>query len=169
MTWPVAKPKSEEYAYVDPKNAHYGVARLGPTYHPLDCFHKFDRKEMEHNLSHRLFYPFWGSLIFVFGCAYQNWIRKRPLYSTIYKYGFAIAGGVAVGEFFWHAGRYYAAKRDAVLQHYLELHYDDFPVVGEKSTKSDRLQLCHLIYFLLLCVERKKYKDVFGIWIPIRG
>ncbi|KAH8378034.1 hypothetical protein KR093_008532 [Drosophila rubida] len=76
---------------------------------------------------------------------FANWGFRKPVFAGIQKHiAFALIGGAA-GTFFDGKRNEYAAKRDAVLRHYIELHPDDFP-------KTDR----------------KKYSDVLESWVPVR-
>lgn len=41
-SWPEAEPKSAEYAYVDPNNSHYNIARLGKNISSASDLHQLD-------------------------------------------------------------------------------------------------------------------------------
>lgn len=57
------------------------------------------------------------------------------------------------------------STRDAVLKHYVELHPEDFPPIGEWNYAY--FLVSHLM-FLFLLTERKKFADVLEQWVPIR-
>lgn len=57
------------------------------------------------------------------------------------------------------------STRDAVLKHYVELHPEDFPPIGEWNYA---YFLVYHLMFLFLLTERKKFADVLEQWVPIR-
>ncbi|KAI1287434.1 hypothetical protein HDE_10085 [Halotydeus destructor] len=143
-SWPIAEPASEEYAYIDPKKAHYGIARLGERYHPLDVYDKFDRPPPKFGVY--LLFPVFGAALACIGVAGQNYYTKKPVISQLWKYAVFCGLGAYFGHSVFNYNAKVANRNDAIYRHYLETHYDDFPVV-----------------------ERMKYKDIFKGWIPIRG
>ena len=142
MSYPTAEPASKEYAYVDPKKAIYGVAQLPEVYHPLDLWNTLG-KNSEPFLSTYLF-----QLGFGFAAGFCSTIvgqlhAGRPAMAQIHRHiGLGLCGmaGAALLNR-WYQRRH--KQRDAVIQHYLETHYDDFPLI-----------------------RRRKLKDQFRTWNP---
>lgn len=129
MGWPEHEPASEEYDYVDPKKAHYNVAKLGDKYHILDVFNKYEPDKFR--LSSYLFNPFYASTLFFMSIVVFNWRGKRPMWAQPWKHVLAIGGGFVVGDFIWKWNKSVAERKDSILKHYAELHPDDFPIVGK--------------------------------------
>lgn len=143
MSYPVAEPASEEYAYVDPKKATYDMAKLPVVYHPLDAWNTLGK--VPPSESSYYYYMFLGG-VGGLGVTILTQIQTgRPKFSQLYKHVNMTLFGVGLTYvlFRWYRNRH--ARRDAVIQHYLETHYDDFPLV-----------------------RRRKVKETFGTWFPVR-
>jgi hypothetical protein len=143
MSYPIAKPASKEYAYVDPKKAIYGVGQLPEVYHPLDVWNTLG-KEPE-KMSNYMWQLVFGFAIGAGGNIISNTYAGLPKYAQLHRtlgYG---AVGVTLAFLLnkWYKRKH--ALRDAAIQYYLETHYDDFPLV-----------------------RRRKLKDEFQTWYPIR-
>lgn len=128
MSYPPAEPASPEYAYTDPKTAPYALAKLGDRYHPLDAWKTMGRDPPK--LARWLFQLGFPTAIFAFGYIMYNWEAGRPKWASIHRLlGFAFFG-TCVGQAFYVYNVMSSSRRDAIIQHYLETHYDDFPMIG---------------------------------------
>lgn len=129
-TYPEAERASERYAYVDPETAHYAIGRLPEKYHPLDAWQTIGKQPITWGIYSC--YPIYGSLLVLVAVGIsQHAMYKRPAWSQTWKHLLGCIGGAAMGHSFYYYGMRSAARRDAVIRHYLELHYDDFPIVGQ--------------------------------------
>jgi len=143
MSYPEAPPASEQYAYIDPKKAPYDIARLSEQYHPLDAWKTLGKAPLKQ--PYYFYTAVYGMSVGILAQAAINWHAGFPYFAQIYKH---ITGGILFTGFaFWygHKIRERAARRDAIIQDYLETHYDDFPLV-----------------------QRRKFKDQFQLWHPVR-
>ncbi|RWS14120.1 NADH dehydrogenase [ubiquinone] 1 subunit C2-like protein [Dinothrombium tinctorium] len=124
------KPSEDEVYVYDPnwKESHYGMGRLGPAYHPLDPFRKFDNPPSWHIGA--ILLPFICTSLSFLSVIWSQHMLRRPLFSQIWKHASMSAFGFGLGVFAWKRSRYRAAVRDATLQHYIELHPEDFPIIG---------------------------------------
>ncbi|GFV51517.1 NADH dehydrogenase 1 subunit C2 [Trichonephila clavipes] len=93
----------------------------------------------------KYFYPVGCAIIGAGGPAMKNYLNRRPFYAGIQKHAFGAVVGFAIGYYYEQYTQNRYARRDAVIKHYIELHPEDF------------------------VVERKKYKEIFEDWYPIRG
>lgn len=134
--YPRAVPASPEYAYVDPKTACYPHARLPEKYHPLDAW-KLMGKEPP-SFSRWVFHIGFGFVIGMSGPSYINHMMKRPWYSSFYTHLLFTTFTVGCAQGFYIYAMASAARRDALIQHYLETHYDDFPIVGEFKIEEEK-------------------------------
>lgn len=141
--FPDAVPASAEYAYVDPKTAPYGLARLGDQYHPLDAWQQLGRQPG--SFSRWLFCVGSGAALGVIIGVAANRVYARPAWTNLWNHA-ATALLMAGGAHYIHVWALESAQRkDAIIRHYLETHYDDFPLV-----------------------QRRKVKDQLLPWIPCR-
>lgn len=76
---------------------------------------------------------------------WSNYMNQRPRFSRIPKMIFTMGMLTAVLEGFQRLRIYRQAEQEVIVREYMELHPDDFPPF-----------------------ERKKFKDVFMDWTPIR-
>jgi len=143
MAYPVAKPASKEYTYMDPKDAPHAITRLPEVYHPLDAWNTLGHDPpLKSPYYTQIFLGFaTGTLVAIVG----QWSARRPLWSQGWRH--VMWGSIGVGltlisQKFYKTRQ---ARRDAVIQHYLETHYDDFPLI-----------------------RRRKIKDEFRTWHPSR-
>lgn len=127
-SYPEAEKACEEYAYVDPKNAHYGIAKLPREYHPLDAWKSLGTNDSD-ELLNRWHYPCIGVAGGFLITLINNYLTRQPLWSNIPRTILVPVGLGLVGEAVWRSSRARAAKRDAVIQNYLETHYDDFATI----------------------------------------
>ncbi|XP_050299449.1 NADH dehydrogenase [ubiquinone] 1 subunit C2 [Anthonomus grandis grandis] len=100
---------------------------------------------IEPGLINKYYAPVVTATIFFGAVIIGNYASRRPVMSGIQKHILATAAGAAAGFYAEDYRSKKLADRDAVLRHYVELHPEDFPPY-----------------------ERKKYRDVFEKWIPIR-
>lgn len=143
MSYPRAEPASAEYAYADPKSACYAFGRLPQKYHPLDAWQTMGRQPP--SLTRWIFQLACGAAIGFGGVCFQNYQNQRPIYSGVHRHIFWTSVMIALSHSIYVVSLTRAARRDAVIRHYLETHMDDFPVV-----------------------DRKKVKDILLPWHPIR-
>lgn len=131
--FPDAVSACREYVYTDPKTAPYAVAHLPEVYHPLDAWNTLG-KVREGHISPLVFRYSYGVVIgFVTHYVHERVWKKRPWYSQMHKL-LAICGlCVGFAHVSWIMSRQAAKNRDAAIQHYLETHYDDFPLVRKLS------------------------------------
>ena len=96
------------------------------------------------NIFSKYFFPAGFALLGVGTVICSNYYVRRPYYAGIQRHiGLGIAGLI----FGIYVNRYYERKwmeRDAIVRHYIELHPEDFQD------------------------NRKKYKEIFDEWYPIR-
>ena len=131
MSYPRAEPASAEYAYVDPKTACYAFGRLPRTYHPLDAWRTMGREPPSY--TRWIFHVTFGAMLGFGGICYQNYMNSRPVYAGIHRHIIYTALMAGIGHGIYVYVMKAAGRRDAIIQHYLETHYDDFPVVGQYS------------------------------------
>ena len=124
-SYPEAERASEQYAYVDPKKAPYAIARLPREFHPLDAWNAIGTDGWNSNY-YRYYYPLVTSTVGFVVTMLASYINRQPLWSNIPRTVIATAGAGLLGEWTYHATRASAAKRDAVIQNYLEQNYDEF-------------------------------------------
>ncbi|KAH8411950.1 hypothetical protein KR222_003558 [Zaprionus bogoriensis] len=132
---------------------------------------KYDPLELLTNRGNRqpsFLSPIWNPLACAaggFGIAlFVNLGFRKPIFSGIQKHILFTAAGGAIGSFLDKKRDDYAAKRDAVLRHYVELHPDDFPVTGEWRALLAGTRTNCITFF----ADRKKYGEVLESWVPIR-
>ncbi|CAG9820139.1 unnamed protein product [Phaedon cochleariae] len=86
----------------------------------------------------------WGTIGFI-SVVVANYATKRPIFSGIQKHIGLSAALAGIGTYVDGYRNQYLADRDAIYRHYIQLHPEDFPPF-----------------------ERKKFKDLFENWVPIR-
>lgn len=149
FSFPIAEGASAEYDYVDPKNAHYNMAKLGDSYHPLDVFEKFEARTPR--TGSYLFFPFYSSCLGMLAVALGQRNYGRPVVSQLWKYGIAIGVGSWFGDYVWKWNREASDYRDAVLRDYIEKHYEDFPRVGKFQVEGINNFFTLLTIYLSFC------------------
>jgi len=75
---------------------------------------------------------------------FQNYYSRRPLYTGIQRHFAWAALGAVLGYYANQSLERKWTKRDAIIKHYIELHPEDF------------------------VENKKKYKEMFEEWYPIR-
>ncbi|CAL1263754.1 unnamed protein product [Larinioides sclopetarius] len=93
----------------------------------------------------KYFYPVTFAILGGGTFAVSNYVVRRPFYSGIQRHIIASAVGFAFGHYLEQYLMNRFAYRDAVIKHYIELHPEDF------------------------VENKKKYKEIFEEWYPIRG
>lgn len=127
-SYPEADRASPEYAYIDPKNAFYSVAKLPREYHPLDAWKILGKSGADAHI----YSTFYQSLLGTIGCVTSlavNYSNNAPLWSSAPRTVALTLLGVALGQMGWNYSQKNAANRDALVQKFLEDHYDEFPMV----------------------------------------
>lgn len=127
--FPDALPACPEYDYMDPKTAPYAIAHLPEVYHPLDAWNTLG-KVREGHISPLIFRYMFGAFTgFLTHYIHERMMKKKPWYAQMHKLFGLMAFGVGVAHVSWVMARSSARNRDAALKHYMETHYDDFPLV----------------------------------------
>lgn len=124
-SYPEAERASEEYAYVDPKTATYAIAKLPREFHPLDAWKTIGTDSFNYNY-YRWWYPSVCGLVGFSLTLIIAYVNRQPIWGNIPRTILVPSFCAGVGELVFHESRKSAAKRDAVIQHYLEEHYDEF-------------------------------------------
>ena len=143
MSYPRAEPASPEYAYCDPKTAPYDMGRLPSEFHPLDAWKRLGREP--ESIGQTIFTTFVVAALTIGTQAYVNHWNRRPWYAQGLRTALMLA--TTLTGFRMYRTHVAAAdvRRDAIIQHYLETHYDDFDMI-----------------------KRRKIKDMIIPWLPIR-
>uniref|UniRef100_A0A915LRS1 NADH dehydrogenase [ubiquinone] 1 subunit C2 n=2 Tax=Meloidogyne incognita group TaxID=654580 RepID=A0A915LRS1_MELJA len=100
---------------------------------------EFKRRETyltEGQIKYNIFDPFsWplpykltlaSGLAGITSCSYYNIFYRKPWYQAIVVKSLLISGGMCLAYFAGKSRVYNMATRDAVIEHYMELHPDDF-------------------------------------------
>lgn len=121
----------DNYPYCpDWKNGHYGVVRLGPEFHPLDAYRKFEDYKKD-RITDKLLLIGGGGAIGFASASINNFFANRPAYAQIYKhFGCAIAGAL-LGSLFLKYAAYKESKKVTIFMHYIQLHPEDFPKISK--------------------------------------
>ena len=128
MSYPPAEPASPEYAYTDPKTAPYALAKLGDRYHPLDAWKTMGRDQPK--LARYLFQIGFPASIALTSFIWYNQSAGRPSFAGLHRMIAFTLFAAGLGQAFYTYNVVSSSRRDAVIQHYLETHYDDFPMIG---------------------------------------
>ncbi|XP_015927083.1 NADH dehydrogenase [ubiquinone] 1 subunit C2 [Parasteatoda tepidariorum] len=96
------------------------------------------------SLEIKYFYHLGFSGMFALSPVCANYYQRRPLYAGIHRHILLGILGFAVGHYVTKYLDNKWVERDAIIRHYVELHPEDFKV------------------------ERKKFKEIFDEWYPIR-
>lgn len=112
------------------KNGHYGLVRLGPEYHPLDAYKKFEDYKKD-RIADKIIYIGGGFMSGFIGVSLNNFFFNRPAYAQIYKHvGCSLTGALA-GYLLLKFATRKESKNVSVLMHYIQLHPEDFPAISK--------------------------------------
>uniref|UniRef100_A0A7C9EQ69 Uncharacterized protein n=1 Tax=Opuntia streptacantha TaxID=393608 RepID=A0A7C9EQ69_OPUST len=134
----------DDYAYCPNwREAHYNMARLGPRYHPLDVFTKFD--DHRKPLDKFIYGSGFGAVIGFTSAIITQYAAGKPVYSQIYRHATGILVGAIGGYLVVKFTLRRAALEQSRLMHYIQSRPEYFQPI-----------------------ERYKYKDTLGTHRMVR-
>ncbi|XP_015786237.1 uncharacterized protein LOC107363512 isoform X2 [Tetranychus urticae] len=134
----MAETIDDDYAYCPNwREAHYNMARLGPRYHPLDVFTKFD--DHRKPIDKYIYGTGVGAACGFSAMAIGQYASGKPVFSQIYRHAAGILIGFIGGYFVVKYSIKRATLEQSRLMHYIQSRPEYFPPI-----------------------DRYKYKDTLG-------